>query len=84
MELITEFLTTDYKNHVVFYNGKIVEMDYIERKQQFKFGCMRIADNIAISDVGYIKTPKSQYYIVSRNFRTAKKISVDEIIKDFE
>lgn len=84
MELLTTFLSTDYKNHAVFYNGKIVEMDYLEKKEQFKYGCMRIADNIAISDVGFIKTPKSQYYIISRSCRTAKKISVDEIKKHFE
>lgn len=84
MELLTTFLSTNYKNHVVFYNNKIVDMDYVEKKEQFKYGCMRIADNIAISDVGFIKSPKSEFYIVSRGSKTAKKITLDEIKKHFE
>jgi uncharacterized protein YjfI (DUF2170 family) len=81
MDLLTQFLNTKYNNHAVFYNGKIVEIDYTDKKREFKIGCMRIIDNLPINSIGFVKTPKSEYYIISHSCKSAKKISIDEIKK---
>lgn len=81
---LTQFFTTTYNHHAVFYNGKIVEIDYVDKKREFKVGCKRVIDNLPINSKGFIKTPKSEYYIISHSCKSAKKISEDEIKKYFE
>ena len=82
--ILTTFIDTKYKHHTVFYNGKIVEIDYVDKKREFKIGGMRISDNLPTSEVGFIKTPKAEYYLISDSCRSAKKISVDAMKKYFE
>lgn len=64
-------------NHTVMYDGKTIDMGYIgsNQKEQFKYGCMRIVDN---SPEGYIKTPKGEFYYVSRSNKKAIKLSPAE------
>jgi len=79
-----KFINSNSKNHIVMYNNKIVEMNYISsQKEQFKFGAMRIQDNLgtgqAPTQEGYIKTPKREFYKIERSSRTAKLISSKEV-----
>ena len=78
METQEGFKNTDSPNHVVFYNGKIVDMGYSgSQKDQFKYGCMRIYDNLGTgktpTNIGFIKTPSGEIYEISRDSRRAKK-----------
>ena len=78
----SSFIKGNSKNHTVFYNGKVVNMDYLGKKpkDEFKFAGMRIADNLSTSGVGFIKTPKGEYYQVSTANRSAKKVSEKEVL----
>ncbi len=78
-EDIRQLISIISKNHVVLYNNKIVDMGYIEGlKHQFKFGAMRIRDNLGTGQtpttVGFIKTPKGEYFSISRDSASAKRI----------
>ena len=42
---------------------------------------MRIIDN---NSKGFIKTPKSEYYMITTDFKSAKKITLEDLIKNFE
>lgn len=75
---LKEFLEIISDDHVVFYNQKIVSMDYLDKKIQFQFGCFRIRDN---SNFGFIKTPKGEFFEVSRAFKSAKLVSKTQIEK---
>jgi hypothetical protein len=71
-----QFVDTKSKNHLLFYNGKMTEMDQnLPQKEQFKYGSMRIADNLPLKGEGIIKTPKNQYYRIATDTRTAKRIT---------
>lgn len=62
------------KNHQLFYNGKVVDMGYVPNaKEQFKYAGMRVSDNNASE--GFIKTPKGEIFRVSKDSKTAKKLS---------
>ena len=78
----SQFIKESSKNHTVFYNGKAVSMDYLGKKpkDEFKFAGMRIADNLSTGGVGFIKTPKGEYYQVSSANRSAKKVSKKEVL----
>lgn len=78
----SQFVTGQSKNHTVFYNGKVVNMDYLGKKpkDEFKFAGMRIADNLSTGGVGFIKTPKGEFYKVSDSNRSAKKSSKEEVL----
>ena len=78
----SQFVTGQSKNHTIFYNGKIVNMDYLGKKpkDEFKFAGMRIADNLSTGGVGFIKTPKGEFYKVSNSNRSAKKASKEEVL----
>lgn len=70
--------------HQVYYNGKVVNMDYIKNpKEQFKYGAQRIADNLGTGghteNVGYVKTPDGKIYEVSRSSRKAKPLTGDAL-----
>lgn len=82
--LINNFINSNSKHHQIFYNNKIVIIDYVDKKREFKIGCMRIIDNILIDYKGFIKTPKSEYYMISHDSKSAKKISLEDLIKTFE
>ncbi|MFM6152145.1 MAG: hypothetical protein ACKPE3_03945 [Sphaerospermopsis kisseleviana] len=81
---LLQFLTTTYSHNAIFYNEKIVEINYTDKKREFKIGCQRIIDNLPINSQGIIKTPKSEYFLVSHSCKTAKRINEDEIKKYFE
>jgi hypothetical protein len=78
----SQFVSGQSKNHTVFYNGKVVSMDYLGKKpkDEFKFAGMRIADNLSTGGVGFIKTPKGEFYKVSSSNRSAKKSSKEEVL----
>ena len=59
------------KHHTAEYNNKIVVMDYVEPKEEFKYACMRIIDNGAN---GIITTPDGKRYEISQSSRMAKLI----------
>lgn len=77
------------KNHVVYYNGKIVDMGYISinQKEQFRFGALRIADNLGTgknpTSVGFIRTPGGKYYKIERSKKSAKLVSETEVLTDY-
>ena len=76
-----EFINTNSPNHVVFYNEKIVDMGYSgSQKNQFKYGCMRISDNLGTGEtptnIGFIKTPSGEIYEIKRGCRIAKKTTL--------
>lgn len=75
---LKQFLEIQSTDHVVFYDQKIVSMEYLDKKIQFQFGCYRIRDN---SNFGFIKTPNGEFFEVSRAFKSAKNISKTEIEK---
>lgn len=80
-----QFVDTDSVHHVVFYNGKIVEMSYVKNpKEQFKYAGMRIQDNLGTganpTNEGYIRTPKGEFFKITKGSKTAKKVTVDEIL----
>ena len=56
----------------------------MDKKREFKIGCMRIIDNISINSKGFIKTSKSEYYMISHDSKSAKKITLEDLIKNFE
>lgn len=69
--MIDQLKETDNSSVYVVYNQKLVSMSYIaDRKDQFKFGCMRIQDNIT-SGVGYIKDFDGKIYQIERGKRKA-------------
>lgn len=77
MENLREFIDLESSHHVVFYDSKIVIMDYLKsEKKQFQFGCFRIRDN---ANLGFLKTPKNEFFLVSRIHKTAKKVSKIEV-----
>lgn len=80
--VVSQFVENQSKNHTVLYNGKIVNMDYLGKnpKDEFKFAGMRIADNLSTGGVGFIKTPKGEYFKVSNSNRSAKKVSESEVL----
>ena len=62
-------------HHVAVYNGKRVSMDYISNpKDEFKFACMRVRDNIKIGDKGIVITPSGRIYEISHSSKMAKLI----------
>ena len=62
-------------HHIAVYNGKRVSMDYISNpKEEFKFACMRIQDNIKAGDKGIVITPTGRIYEIRSGSRTAKLI----------
>lgn len=85
---VEKFINTDNLNHTVFYNGKIVDMGYAgDQKEQFKFGAMRIADNLGTgetpTEVGFVKTPDGQFYKVTRGKKTAQKVNKAEVLAEY-
>ena len=83
-DLINNFINSNSKHHQILYNNKIVIIDYVDKKREFKIGCMRIIDNISINSKGFIKTSKSEYYMISHDSKSAKKITLEDLIKNFE
>ena len=82
--ITTAFINIESQHHILLYNNRVVSMDYISgQKQQFKFGCARISDNLGTgetpTDVGFIKTPSGLFYQVSRSARSAKKVEQSEV-----
>lgn len=59
------------EHHKAIYNNKIVIMDYVSPKEEFKYACMRIIDNGAS---GIVECPNGKRYQVSQSNRTAKLI----------
>ena len=59
------------EHHQAIYNGKIVNMDYVDKKDEFKRACMRIIINGAN---GIVKTPKGVCYQVTQSSRKAKRL----------
>ena len=84
LEMVDTFINTEYKHHAVLYNGKIVIIDYVDKPREFKIGCMRVSDNLSTGDVGFIKTPKSEYFIISNSCRSAKKLTAFDLIIHFK
>jgi len=78
--MIQEFINSSCKNHLVYYQDKIVEIDYCDFKNQFQIACFKVRDN---SSIGFVKTPKGEYFMVSRQFRSAKKFSEQKILEFF-
>lgn len=76
MENLREFIELESSHHVVFYDSKIVIMDYLKPEKQFQFGCFRIRDN---ANLGFLKTPKNEYFLITRIHKMAKKISKIEV-----
>ena len=76
MENLREFIDLQTNHHVVYYDKKIVIMDYLKLEKQFQFGCFRIRDN---ANFGFLKTPKNEFFLVTRVHKTAKKISKIEV-----
>jgi hypothetical protein len=76
MENLRQFIELESNHHVVFYDSKIVNMDYLKSEKQFQFGCLRIRDN---ANLGFLKTPKNEFFLVTRIHKTAKKISKIEV-----
>lgn len=60
------------KHHTASYNGKVVVMDYVKPKEEFKYACMRIIDNGAN---GIVETPSGQRYEVTQCSRKAKLLN---------
>lgn len=75
---LLEFLDSKLPHHVIYYNNKIVSLSQFPRKNQFKIGCRRIADN---APLGWIKTPQGTYFEVSQTRRLALKTSSQEILQ---
>lgn len=75
MNLLEEIRKIDSQFVIVAYNDKLVSMDYIGNpKDQFKFGCMRIQDNLCTGNIGYIKDINGKIYQIERGKRKAKLI----------
>jgi hypothetical protein len=75
---LLEFLDSKLPHHVIYYNHKWVSMEMFPKKEQFKIGCRRIADN---APIGWIKTPHGTYFEVSQTRRLALKTSSQEILQ---
>jgi len=75
---LLEFLDSSHPHHVIYYNHKWVSMEMFPKREQFKIGCRRIADN---APIGWIKTPKGEYFEVNRARRLALKITAQEILE---
>jgi hypothetical protein len=71
-------LDSKLPHHVIYYNNKWVSLEQFPRKEQFKIGCRRIADNASL---GWIKTPRGTYFEVSQTRRLALKTSSQEILQ---
>ena len=58
-----------------FYNGKLVDMDYVpDPKRRFNFAGMRVSDN---ASKGYVLDGE-KVYAITRASRTAKLLSGDD------
>ena len=58
---ITELLP---KHHVAAYNGKLVDIDYVnDAKREFMVACQRVVDN---AHAGFVLTPKGKVYSLTR------------------
>jgi hypothetical protein len=75
---LLEFLNSKLPHHVIYYNNKWVTLEQFPKKEQFKIGCRRIADNASL---GWIKTPQGTYFEVNRIRRLALKITPQEILQ---
>lgn len=77
------------KNHMVYYNGKVVDMGYAgDVKEQFKRASQRISDNLGTGGhtetSGYVRTPSGQFFEVSRSSRIARLVKEEnelELVK---
>ena len=70
-------------HHIAIYNNKTVIMDYIDNpKEEFKYACFRVRDNLKTGTVGYVITPKGKKYLISRESRKAKLITEKDIKDD--
>lgn len=69
-----EMPKNETSHHLAFYNNKMVIMNYVDKKEEFKYACMRIRDNINAGDFGYVITPKNKKYLVNRESKIAKLI----------
>ena len=64
---------------IAVYNNKQVIMDYIDNpKDEFKFACMRVRDNLESGSVGYVITPKGNKYLITREAKMAKLVKTDK------
>ena len=65
-------------HHLAIYNNKTVIIDYVEPKEEFKYACMRISDNLGTgnnsTDQGFVITPDNKKYLITRQSRKAKLI----------
>ena len=77
MNPLLEFIQVNHEDHVIYYNNKIVSLSQFPRKEQFKIGCRRIADN---APLGWIRTPKGEYFEVTRTRKLAIKTSSQQIL----
>jgi hypothetical protein len=66
-------------HHIVKYNNRTVIMNYVLPKEEFKYGRMRISDNLGTgkdsTQEGYIITPDNKVYLITRSSRKAKLIT---------
>jgi hypothetical protein len=61
---------------------KVVDMGYTtgnqhskkELKQQFRFGCMRVNDNLLTGHEGYVRDADGTIYRICRENKTAEKV----------
>jgi len=61
-------------HHLAVYNQKVVVLDYVEKKQEFKWAAIRCADNMSSGTVGYVITPNGEQWLITRESRRAKRV----------
>jgi len=72
------------KHHIAVYNNKEVVMDYVKNpKEEFKYACMRIYDNLGTgptpTDKGYVICPDGKKYEISRDSKKAKLVKENKM-----
>jgi hypothetical protein len=45
-----------------------------QAKEQFKYACMRVHDNLLTGEVGYVRDTNGTFYAISHEYKTAKPI----------
>ena len=46
-----------------------------QEREQFRYGCMRVNENLLTGEVGYVRCPKGIIYSISREYNRAKPIA---------